>query len=198
MVGKHYQPDDEVREWASLYALGVLPPDERESYEEHLRAGCTVCLTEVADFERVTGSLGFAAAPAQPSADLRSRLLARITEARKPGVLYEDNGLLLTRSGEIPWRPADVAGVETRLLFFDPSKDYVTVLVRMQPGTVYPRHRHPALEELYVLEGDVQVGEIIMRPGDYCRAEAGTIHPELRTVTGCQFFMTASPHNQLL
>jgi anti-sigma factor ChrR (cupin superfamily) len=197
-VPKHYKPDDEVREWASLYALGVLPPDERESYEEHLHTGCTVCLTEVADFERVTGSLGFAAAPAQPSADLRSRLLARITEPQKPGVLYEANGLLLTRSGEIPWRPADVAGVETRLLFFDPSKDYVTVLVRMQPGTVYPRHRHPALEELYVLEGDVQVGEIVMRPGDYCRAEAGTIHPELRTVTGCQFFMTASPHNQLL
>jgi hypothetical protein len=54
------------------------------------------------------------------------------------------------------------------------------------------------VEELYVLAGDLRVGEFVMAAGDFCRAEAGSIHPELRTESGCQFYMTASPHNELL
>jgi hypothetical protein len=54
------------------------------------------------------------------------------------------------------------------------------------------------VEELYVLEGDLRVGGMVIRPGDYCRAEAGTIHPELRTETGCLFFVTAARQSEIL
>jgi hypothetical protein len=35
-----------------------------------------------------------------------------------------------------------------------------------------------------------------MRPGDYCRADSGTIHGETFTDDGCLFLVMASPENR--
>jgi quercetin dioxygenase-like cupin family protein len=74
----------------------------------------------------------------------------------------------------------------------------VTVLVRMAPGTSAPRHRHAEVEESYVLEGDVTISGVEMTPGDYCRAEPGSVHTGISTRGGCQFITIASERNELL
>ena len=56
----------------------------------------------------------------------------------------------------------------------------------------------PLLEELYLLEGDLCVGEMSMRAGDYCRGEAGSIHEEIVTRSRCLFVVTSSHHDQLM
>jgi anti-sigma factor ChrR (cupin superfamily) len=66
----------------------------------------------------------------------------------------------------------------------------------MAPGTVYPAHRHGDLEEIYMLEGDYLVSGILMHAGDYCRAEAGSVHEDSRTLSGCVFIVTASMQDQ--
>ena len=63
----HDEPTDEVREFASLYALGALSPEESAAYEAHLSAGCRVCQREVASFHEVTGAVGFSVT--SPAAD---------------------------------------------------------------------------------------------------------------------------------
>ena len=55
----------------------------------------------------------------------------------------------------------------------------------MAPGVSYPRHEHTSTEETLVLEGDLRCGDLILRPGDYQRAEAGSIHEEQHTEEGC-------------
>ena len=68
----------------------------------------------------------------------------------------------------------------------------MTALVRMEPGIRYPAHRHVDLEELYILEGDLRVQGVTMRPGDYCRADAGTVHDEVSTEKGAVFIVMSS------
>ncbi len=142
--------------------------------------------------------------PVRPPQELRGRLLERAASlqphavAVRPGVLFEQGGLLVSRSAEMAWQPGGVAGLSSKLLFVDQERGYNTLLVRMEPGTRYPRHRHVGVEELYLLDGDLIVEGQTMRAGDYCRAEPASIHGESRTETGCLFVLRASPHDELV
>ncbi len=68
-------PDDAL----AAYALGVLDADERDAVEGHL-ATCPDCREALARQEAVVGDLGFAAAPAPPAPELRTRLLADVRQ----------------------------------------------------------------------------------------------------------------------
>src|SRR5262249_3379987 len=74
---------------------------------------------------------------------------------------------------------------------------YVTKLVRMAPGAVLHPHRHAEAEESYVLEGDLWVSGVLMLAGDYCRAEAGSVHSEVHTSGGCAFIAVCWERDEL-
>ena len=200
----HDEPTDEVREFASLYALGALSPEESAAYEAHLNAGCRVCQREVASFQEVTGAAGFSVEPVSPRPELRQRLMSNIANALQapaghaPGTLYEKDGVLISRSQEMNWTAAELPGLFLKVLYNDRHREYTTALVRMTAGTHYPSHRHAGVEELYLLEGDLSVDEMPMQPGDYCRGEAGSIHGEIFTKAGCLFLVTSSQHDEIL
>jgi anti-sigma-K factor RskA len=65
----------------SLYALGVLQPEERQSIEKHLE-GCSVCRQELQKMQGDVALLAFSAAGPRPPARSRDRLMAAI--AREP------------------------------------------------------------------------------------------------------------------
>jgi hypothetical protein len=44
-----------------------------------------------------------------------------------------------------------------------------TSLVRMEAGAHDPSHHHAAIEELFMLSGDLRVESQIIGAGDYCR-----------------------------
>lgn len=199
MSDKEHEMNDETRERISLYALGALPPEEKPSFEEHLSGGCVVCAAELRRFAGVVGELGFAPATAAPPPGLREDLLARVARAAAPaGVLLRQAGLLIARSSDVPWQPGALPGLFSRPLFVDPRRRYGTELVRMEPGTRFPSHRHVELEELFMLEGDLHVHGVVMGPGDYCRADAGSVHDEVHTETGALFIVMSSQANELL
>ena len=62
----HLELNDDLRELASLYAVGALPAEEIAAYEAHLSQGCEVCRAEVASFREVTGAIGLTADPETP------------------------------------------------------------------------------------------------------------------------------------
>ena len=45
-----------------------------------------------------------------------------------------------------------------------------TLLFRFEPGASHPEHDHPTGEDIYVLEGDMQIGDSSLTKGDYYRA----------------------------
>ena len=66
-------------------------------------------------------------------------------------------------------------------LYFEPETGSRTALVRLAPNTAFPPHRHRGIEDVYMLEGEMWVGEVQMRPGDYCRTPEGSDHADVRS-----------------
>jgi quercetin dioxygenase-like cupin family protein len=94
------------------------------------------------------------------------------------------------------WRPF-VAGVKIKVLH--DSGGIMSYLLRMEPGSTLPNHRHPHDEECVVVEGSVQMGDVTMGPGGYLMERKDTLHPPLCTVDGATIYLRgASPRKEQL
>ena len=185
---------EEGRDLAALYTLGAMGGDELREFELHLAEGCEVCADEVAAFAPVVAELGYDTAPQAPSIELRTRMLDRITAEGLTSdhpVVVKDR-FHFVGSQWLAWQPGNAPGVEVKMLSLDKERGYYTTLVRMEPGATLAPHRHADIEESYVMEGELLVSGMLMRPGDYCRADAGSMHTGVTTTTGCVFIAVAS------
>jgi anti-sigma factor ChrR (cupin superfamily) len=170
---------DDLHELAAMHALGSLDARERELFEQHLHE-CADCAGDVLSLSQVAGLIGESVS-AVPPERLRRRLLSRIGgSARVPGIVMEHSGLLIARSAELAWQPL-ATGIYLKPLFEDKDRKYNTSLVRMDAGAHYPSHHHAAIEELFLLSGDLHLEGQIMRAGDYCRADRGSVKPSPTT-----------------
>ncbi len=186
-----------LHELVSLYVLGALDAEEKAVFEEHLHQGCDAGANDLRSFGDVVSAIGESVV-ATPPARLRERLLSKVGNApRVPGVLLQQSGFLISRSDELAWQTV-APGLAYKPLYEDATHGYNAYLVRMDAGVRYPSHRHAEVEELFLLSGDLHLEGQVMRAGDYCRADASTIHGETFTDTGCLFLLMASQHNQVL
>src|SRR5262245_10785811 len=178
MAGDNLPPNP--AEQAALYAAGALPADEAARFERLLADGDEACRVELARLDPVLAAL-FAATPAvEPGPRVRESLLARA------------GAVFVQRGDRAAWSDIGVPGIQRRVLFRDTRRNLVTFLLRLAPGAVLPPHRHTAVEECYVLEGDVQSMGVQLRAGDYFRAEAGSLHRASRTVGGCLLLLQSA------
>ncbi|MSQ48071.1 MAG: hypothetical protein EXR78_06745 [Deltaproteobacteria bacterium] len=190
---------EEAQEWGALYALGTLPDDEARTFEQHLTT-CPLCTHEVAAFAAVTQGLAHVAMPQLPRPEVRARVLAQVMS---PGLsqtqpIIDKDLSRFVGSSWLEWQPGNTPGVDIKVLSIDQTRNYFTTLVRMAPGAILASHRHVDIEESYVLEGDLLISGMRMQPGDYCRAEAGSLHAGVTTRTGCVFIAVASLRNEWL
>jgi anti-sigma factor ChrR (cupin superfamily) len=190
-VSKPHRPDDTERVF--LYALRALPPSEAAVVGAHI-AACAECRHEMETLRPVVE--GFAAWPAdvlRPSATLWDRLAQRIGR--------EAGGAPL-KSPASPWAEPEwkeaAPGIACKLLATDTEQGRVSMLVRLGPGVDYPPHRHSGVEELYLLEGELMIGDRHLYPGDYNRAEPGTVDRRVWSETGCTCVLLTSFHDVLL
>lgn len=64
-----------------------------------------------------------------------------------------------------------------------------TALVRFEAGVRFPAHSHPGGEEIFVVEGDLQVGGERLRAGDYLYTPPDGTHAA-STEGGCLMLVT--------
>jgi anti-sigma-K factor RskA len=83
-----------IHELTAGYALDALDPEERRSYEEHLRT-CEQCREELSTFWETTTALALATTGPEPSNDLRDRVLAA-ARAERQNVVSFRRGRLVT------------------------------------------------------------------------------------------------------
>jgi anti-sigma factor ChrR (cupin superfamily) len=179
------KPDDDPSDLAALYAAGALPPEEHAEAEARLAQGDFALANELRSFDAVVAALADAP-PVPPDPKAREELLGRVRRQQVPP------GLFVCRADEGGWTPTADPGVVQRVLYFDKANQRVTALFRMAPGARYHAHPHPGVEECLVLEGDLRVGGLVLRAGDYQRAEAGSDHDEQTTEGGCLVLVTAT------
>jgi quercetin dioxygenase-like cupin family protein len=77
----------------------------------------------------------------------------------------------LVRSQQLEWRPLPepgVTGVYIKELLFDHETQRApTILLKFEAGATYSAHNHPGGEEIFVLEGDLELGKDHLYAGDY-------------------------------
>ena len=185
----------QMTDLAAGYVLGALTQHETRAFEEHIAEGCRICGAEVESFELTTISLGLAAPEADPPESLRAELLMRLNGVERSASRSQD--FISIRASEGEWREMQ-AGVMLKQLYVDHASGIATSLVKMLPGTSLPPHEHSRPEQFYVLEGDCYVRGQRLGPGDYHRAEAGSIHESTYTVDGTMFLLVAPERYEVL
>jgi quercetin dioxygenase-like cupin family protein len=82
----------------------------------------------------------------------------------------------LIRTGDSEWRAAQAPGVFIQILRSDKAGGASSFLLKLDAGAQVPAHDHPGGEELFVLAGDFQVGDDILRAGDYLYTPPNAVH----------------------
>ena len=126
-----------------------------------------------------------ALSPVEPGEERRGRVKKRLFEriredeasAEQLVTVQQDSG------GWLETGPGD----SVKILRTDDES--MSMMVRLGPGSTFPRHYHPEDEETYVVEGETWFGDIHLVAGDYHFAPKGTTHGEVRTDTGCVLFI---------
>lgn len=123
-----------------------------------------------------------------PPARVKDQLMARIkasasADTLPPGVLS------IVRANDGKWLATPFAGITMKPLFTDPVSGNQSVLVRMEPGSVYPCHHHKGLEHSLVLEGDAIFSDHTLYAGDYEVAASEHDHSSITTKGGCLVFL---------
>lgn len=189
---------------ASVQLAANLSVEREREYMEHVGAGCEACALELEEAREVLAAFDLARAtgsPSAPPADLKRRLLERVrsTEEQETWQTWtpqtnpaSEAGLHTRPAADGDWEATDIAGIFARALRVDEERRLVTMMVRMDPGTEYPAHRHAATEECYVVSGDLHVGERVLRAGDFQYADAGSLHGPQSTESGCTLLLVSS------
>jgi len=184
--------DHDHVERVSLYALHAVPAGELAAVEAQI-AACSDCLQELDALRPTVASLvSWPVDVLRPPKPLWDRLARRIA-AETGG---QPASPTTRRSPEGDWE--DVApGISVKLLATDAQNRRVTMLVRLAPGADYPPHRHAGIEELHLLDGELMIDERKLRPGDYSRAEPGSVDRRIWSETGCTCLLVTSPDDVL-
>ena len=187
--------NDQVKELAALHAAGALEGEEAQRFAR-LLVESEDARRELASYggviERLADSLptGSQLSPGLKKRILRAAELAkgrRDLEARLEQITPPAAGGFgyARQAAASGWLPLPVPGAFVKVLSFDPANGYATVLGKLEPGARYPAHRHKCPEDIYMLEGDLHIGDEVIRAGDFHHAGAATRHGVNWSENGC-------------
>lgn len=128
--------------------------------------------------------------PVEPDRERKEAMRRVIMERIRPAAQIAPLNFLTIRANEGEWTRLTPL-VEMKLLYSDVAQHSRSFLLRMHPGASLPAHDHPADEECLVLEGEVMLGDIAGRAGDYHLAPKGLPHGTITTKTGALLFIRA-------
>lgn len=93
-------------------------------------------------------------------------------------------GSIYIRPQDMDWKPSQFEGVEIKVLYEDKKQGELTCLLRWQPGTTLPFHKHPEIEQTWVLSGSFSDHDGICRAGEFVWRKPGSLH-ETHSAEGC-------------
>jgi quercetin dioxygenase-like cupin family protein len=175
-----------------LFALRALPASETASVEAQI-SSCEDCRQELETLRPIVRSFaGWSTDVLRPAESLWARLATRIATdvASEPFVAPLDAPV------KPEWEEA-APGIHVKILAKNAENDSVSMLVRLDPGTDYPGHRHAGVEELHLLHGILKVDDRTLYPGDFIHSEANSVDHRVWSETGCTCFLMTSTQDSL-
>lgn len=188
---------DRLQELAALHAVGALESADAAEFRVLMADRASGMAEELRAFQKVAEALAGSAKPVTPPPGLRDRLLGSLpalkssSTANPPAAAPEipPAFLFLKDTGDEGWQPMPVKGAYVKPLHLDPERGYALVLGKLDPGTHYPAHDHIGPEQIYVLSGDLHIGNTVMGPGDFHHAAPSSSHGVNASVNGCTILL---------
>ena len=169
-------------ELAQGYVVGTLEKTDRERVR--------IRLVEDKSFAALVGVWEAMLVPLalsgeeQPPANVFSKIEALLSQSQ-----VELPGTITRRHGSGEWVDAS-PGLKIKVMHEIPELKRFTFMAWLQPGCEYSDHDHEQDEEIYMIEGDLIIGDVVLKAGDFHVAKAGKHHPVHRTKTGCICLIT--------
>src|SRR5215471_18383465 len=127
-----------------------------------------------------------ATAPVAPAPDAAAVMKRKVLDAVRKNSAPVGDRYVTVRSDAGAWLNL-LPHVQVKVLHTDGR--YNSILLRMEPGASLPAHYHEDDEECVVMEGEVYIGDVRVKAGDYHLALSGSRHGELRSDTGALLFL---------
>jgi anti-sigma factor ChrR (cupin superfamily) len=190
---------EEFEDKASAYALGALSLHEIRVFEDLISSFDEGELKDLDELERTVAALAFLAEPVAPSPSVKDKLLAQINSqtTNKKSDLSKVLQTVTVRADEGDWIDFE-PGIQIKPLFNDQFNKTVTTLMRMQPGSSLPEHKHIGVEQCYVISGEMIVGETHYVAGDFFVAMPDTIHKTVTSEIGGLILIVSPDHYEVV
>jgi quercetin dioxygenase-like cupin family protein len=85
---------------------------------------------------------------------------------------------------QLEWLPSQFDKISMKVLYRNEAQGEMTVLLKWEPGAMLPFHRHPEIEQSWVLEGSFYDHDGICRAGQFVWRKPGSMH-ETHSDEGC-------------
>jgi quercetin dioxygenase-like cupin family protein len=192
MSSKPSTHSQEHQDLVFLFALQALSPREMASVEVQILS-CEDCQREIETLRPIVRSfVGWSTDVLRPAESLWGRLAKRIASEANTKPFVPPLEVL----GKPEWEEA-APGIHVKILARNAEIDSVSMLVRLEPGTDYPAHRHAGTEELHLLHGILKVDDRTLYPGDFIHSEEGSVDHRVWSETGCTCFLMTSTEDAL-
>jgi anti-sigma factor ChrR (cupin superfamily) len=202
MITEHQQ------EQASLFVLGAMTGAEEQAFGAEL-GGSAELREFVLTLQQTTALLAMASPFVTPPRGLKDKVLRRIetaaglvnrpaTQLPRVAVTSLAGLRFLSADDTVGWKQLPVVGAWIKLLSIERERGYAVLLGKLEPGVRYPAHVNVGPEDLYVLTGDLHVGDRTLRPGDFHHADAGSSHAENYSVEGCTLLAVLTADHPLV
>jgi hypothetical protein len=117
--------------------------------------------------------------------EIRSDSGARFYLREAPAGPHAPAPAITVRDADASWD--DFApGIKRRVMWT--ANGEASLLYHALAGAQVPRHAHGHDEECLMLEGDIFLDDVLLRPGEYQLAPAGSVHGGVSTDTGLLLF----------
>ena len=173
---------DELEALVLADSVGALDPDERVELQARLEALTPDERSEVARLYDAATAVALSVPPLEPPAHARARLLAA---TRKPSTYT-------VWAADATWIDTGLPGIRARVLAVDKTRSLVTLMIRAEPGAVYPSHKHHGPEECFVISGSVVIDGRVLRAGDFHHADDDSDHGEVTTTEGAEVLIVGA------
>jgi anti-sigma factor ChrR (cupin superfamily) len=169
--------DDDID--AALFAAGALTDAEIDAFKRRLKRDPAVA-AKSREWEGALSSLATFAGEIEPPVELLASIEARIDARTK---LEKMSRTLRANEGEwIMLGP----GIRCKELMRNDVIGRWTILVDAQPGACFPPHEHAQDEVIFMISGDLSIGDVTLEAGDFHFSSKGSRHPENRMRAGCR------------
>jgi anti-sigma factor ChrR (cupin superfamily) len=182
---------------SSLYALGALPPSQQQAFELELN-GNPELQSLVRSLQATIATVAAATPAVALPPGLKEKVFKRVEAAEAVPTATRMGLTFAIAAADSGWRPLPVPGASIKLLSFERDRGYAVLMGKLEPGARYPAHVNAGPEDIYILTGDLFIGDRKLVAGDFHHAEGGSWHEENHSVEGCTLLAVLTTNDPLV